>query len=182
MKCVCDPTLLLNADDYSAIAKSHTYLGKYVAVYLVEHSALLDKTLEMFRQHGYKIVGVAGYLNKYKCDVRLMDVGPTEFLGLIRDASFVVATSFHATVFSLIFHKQFLIIPPRMNSARIEQLLSMVKLTDRIITRPEQLNKLHHNIDFKDVQHILDGHIEESRIWLKIALDTLEERIKHEFI
>lgn len=180
VKCVCDPTLLLNAEDYSAIAKSHAHLGKYVAVYLVERSELLDQTLEMFRQQGYKIVGVAGYLNKYECDVRLMDAGPAEFLGLIRDASFVVATSFHATVFSLIFHKQFAIIPPSMNPARIEQLLSMVKLTDRIITKPEQLSGLQRNIDYQEVQNILDRHIEESRVWLKNALDTLEEKTRHE--
>lgn len=171
---VCDPTFLLRADDYSALAKSHKSLGKYVAVYLVEPSALLDKTLDSFRAQGYKIVGVAGYLNKYKCDIRLMDAGPAEFLGLIRDASFVVATSFHATVFSLIFHKQFAIIPG-MNPARIEQLLSLVHLQDRMLTKETQIPNLKNKIEYAPVQEILDNYIENSSQLLLAAIDNAKE-------
>ena len=174
VQCVCDPTLLHDAGAYSRLAKDHKELGKYVAVYLVEPSDLLDQTLDVFRKMGYKVVGVAGYLNKYKCDIRLMDAGPAEFLGLIRDASFVVATSFHATVFSLIFHKQFAIIPPHMNPERIEQLLGMVHLENRILTGKQQIPSLLEEIDFKEVDQILQPFIQESSRFLTEAIDSLE--------
>ncbi|MBE6633154.1 MAG: polysaccharide pyruvyl transferase family protein [Ruminococcaceae bacterium] len=168
---VCDPTFLLSSDVYDSIATDYKHLGKYVAVYLVEKSDLLDRTLDRFRAMGYKIVGVGGYLKKYKCDVHFKDAGPAEFLGLIRDASFVVATSFHASVFSQIFHKEFAIIPPKMNPARIEQLLGYTGLQSRIITDPDQLGNLDTPIDYAIVQSRLDALIEHSKKWLIEAVE-----------
>ena len=156
---------------YDSIAASYKHLGKYVAVYLVEKSDLLDRTLERFRAMGYKIVGVGGYLNKYKCDVHFKDAGPAEFLGLIRDAAFVVATSFHASVFSQIFHKEFAIIPPKMNPARIEQLLRYTGLENRIITDADQLDHLDNPIDYEAVQCKLDTLIAHSKEWLIGAVE-----------
>lgn len=168
---VCDPTFLLAPDVYHTVATDYKHLGKFVAVYLVERSELLDQTLEYFRSKGYKIVGVGGYLKKYKCDIHFKDAGPAEFLGLIRDASFVVATSFHASVFSQMFHKEFAIIPPKMNPARIEQLLGYTGLEDRIITDASQLVHLEKPIDYDAVQARLDDLIEHSKKWL---IDSIE--------
>ena len=153
---VCDPTLLLSASTYSQLAVDYKSIGKYVAVYLVEHSPLLDEMLDEFRKMGYKIVGVGGYLKKYRCDIHIMDAGPGDFLGLIRDAQFVVATSFHATVFSLIFHKQFAIIPPRMNPERVEQLLEYVDLKDRIVAHSAEIKNVNCEINYDTVQKSID--------------------------
>ncbi|NSI90721.1 polysaccharide pyruvyl transferase family protein [[Clostridium] scindens] len=167
----CDPTLLLKREDYDKLAVDFKKIGKYVAVYLVEHSQLLDDLLDDFRSKGYKIVGVGGYLKKYKCDIHIMDAGPAEFLGLIRDASFVVATSFHATVFSLIFQKEFAIIPPEMNPARIEQLLEYVGLKERIITDISQKKALSNSIAYDEVQRKLDVFRTESQ---QMLLETIK--------
>lgn len=171
VKWVCDPTFLLPAKEYNYLAVSYKHLGKYVAVYLVEQSDLLDNVLDEYRNQGYRIVGVGGYLNKYKCDIKLMDAGPAEFLGLIRDASFVVATSFHATVFSLIFHRDFAIIPPVINTARIEQLLSFVGLENRIITSIEQIPVIQQVIQYDEVLPKIDMFIEESK---EVLLEAIE--------
>lgn len=168
---VCDPTLLLSAAEYSELAADYKSIGKYVAVYLVEHSPLLDEMLDKFRKMGYKIVGVGGYLKKYRCDIHIMDAGPSDFLGLIRDAQFVVATSFHATVFSLIFHKQFAIIPPRMNPERVEQLLEYVDLRDRIIARSSEIENAQHVIDYNIVQRKIDELRADSERKLLTAIE-----------
>lgn len=175
--CVCDPTLLIDESEYSQLAKSYKDYGKYVAVYLVERSELLDRMLDYFRKAGYKIVGVAGYLNKYECDIKLRDAGPAEFLGLIRDADFVVATSFHATVFSLIFHKQFAIIPPSINATRIEQLLDMVNLNDRIVTNYTDFPQTLETINYNGVQSTIDEFRQESVRYLTDAIDAIKENI-----
>lgn len=168
---VCDPTLLLPERVYDGLSVDFRHIGKYVAVYLVEPSALLHSVLEEFRSRGYKIVGVGGYLKKYRCDLHYKDAGPAEFLGLIRDASFVVATSFHATVFSQIFRKPFAIIPPKINPARIEQLLRYTELEGRILTDVAQIERLFDPIDYDAVGQKLDALIERSKCWLKAAID-----------
>lgn len=176
---VCDPTLLLGRAVYDSLAKSYTHLGKYTAVYLVEHSQLLNQLLEyLHAEKGLQTVGVGGYLRKYKCDVRLSDAGPREFLGLIRDAEFVLATSFHATVFSLIFHKNFAIIPPKINAARIEQLLGYLGLEQHIITDISQLSKAVEPIDYEEVDKKLNSFCENSKTWLLKTLEKMENEAK----
>ena len=174
VKWVCDPTLLLKRSDYEKLAKDYKSIGKYTAVYLVEHSDLLDALLEnLHDEHGLKTVGVGGYLKKYKCDEHLMDAGPSEFLGLIRDAEFVLATSFHATVFSLVFHKNFAIIPPKINSARIEQLLQYLGLENHIVTIVSEMNKAFVPIDYGQVEPKLEALRADSRSWLKNTLERM---------
>lgn len=174
VKWVCDPTLLLERSDYEELAKDYKSLGKYTAVYLVEHSDLLDALLNnLHDEHSLKTVGVGGYLEKYKCDEHLMDAGPSEFLGLIRDAEFVLATSFHATVFSLIFHKNFAIIPPKINSARIEQLLQYLGLENHIVTSISGMSKAFEPIDYVQVEPKLEALRADSRSWLKNTLETM---------
>ena len=40
-------------------------------------------------------------------DKQLYDVGPSEFLSYIKNAAYVITDSFHGTVFSVLFNKQF---------------------------------------------------------------------------
>ena len=44
------------------------------------------------------------------CDKVCADIGPLEFVNLILNAEAVVSNSFHATVFAIIFHKEFFVI------------------------------------------------------------------------
>lgn len=177
VKWVCDPTLLLEKADYEKLAKNYKNYGKYTAVYLVEHSELLDNLLkELHDKRGLEIIGVGGYLKKYKCDIHMMDAGPCEFLGLIRDAEFVLATSFHATIFSLIFHKNFAIIPPKINEARIEQLLQYLGLERHIITNISQMEQAFAPIDYREVDARLLELRMESRSWLEQKLSGLKEK------
>ena len=86
----------------------------------------------------------------------------------------VITTSFHATVFAILFHKQFWVVPPSDTGERIMELLKIVELTDRIITceRDFELFKLNKPIDYLSV----DRKIEHSRLyskkWLFDAVDN----------
>jgi hypothetical protein len=66
--------------------------------------------------------------------VRLADPSPEAFLGLIEKADYIFTDSFHATVFSLIFRRQFYTFPrqghEKMNS-RITSLTGLFAAEDR---------------------------------------------------
>ena len=55
---------------------------------------------------------------------------PLEFVQLIRDAEVIIASSFHAVAFSIIFNKKFVVVPAEKTGARIESLLKLVNLDE----------------------------------------------------
>lgn len=175
VKFVCDPTLLIAPEVYHEMACQYDF-GDYVAVYLVEKSDLLNETLLYFKEKfGYKIVGVGGYIPKYKCDIHIPEVGPCEFLGLIKNAKFVVATSFHATIFSLIFKKEFMIMPPIVNKLRVKEILNIVGLEYRFVkNKNEVINAINNIIDYEETDKKLQIFIKKSKNKLLKALQSTD--------
>ena len=61
-----------------------------------------------------------------------MTAGPAEFLGYIHQAEYVVTNSFHAVAFSIIYQKKFLAFAHRSLSARLQNILQVHGLEDKI--------------------------------------------------
>ena len=67
----------------------------------------------------------------------MSDVGPEEFVNLIRGAKFVCTDSFHGTIFSVLHHKQFLTFNRYNDQAkdsknsRIDSLCQVLGLSER---------------------------------------------------
>lgn len=174
---VCDPVLLLDKKTYLNMQIKPPY-KKYVAVYLVAQSELLDELLQTLKDnYGYEIILVGAYLNKCKCDRQLRGVSPCEFLGLIANAEFIVASSFHATVFSHIFEKKFAIIPPNKNAARIEQFLKITGLEKRIVRTSLDIKEALDDIDYKEVNKRLNTFVVESKSILLNQLNSFNKGI-----
>lgn len=166
-----DPVYLLTAKDYAKFIKPVPH-KKYLLVYLVTPSPLLDKVIQSLSQkYGLQVILCSGFSKKCKCDVFLNDLGPEEILSYIKHADIVLSASFHATTFSLIFEKQFYTILPDPNTnERIVDLLKTRGLSDRIITEESDLNKsLSETINYNTVEpyNVL---IETSKRYLRESL------------
>ena len=99
---------------------------------------LLELYVQRLREEfGGIVVFVGSYRNKIRNDYHLSDMSPGEFLSLIRYAKYIVSNSFHATLFSLLYRKQFAVVMPSENSLRIEELLQLVEQTDRIVNNSQ---------------------------------------------
>lgn len=147
---VCDPTLLLSYDDWSHYSKDDKApQEEYIFCYLMGDNPYQRRIVESFSQkHNLKIV-VLPNLDRYIRsdegfgDYRLYDVGPDEFLGLVRNASYVFTDSFHGTIFSCIFERSFFVFPRFTKTAtlstntRIESLLFALNLQDHFIDSRE---------------------------------------------
>lgn len=97
-----------------------------------------------------------------------------DFLNSIRTAKYVITNSFHATVFSILFHKQFLVIDhPDGGSDRISSLLDIFSLQNRFIKDETDvtLEKLEENIDYNEVELILSKQRIDSINFLQHALN-----------
>ena len=87
-----------------------------------------------------QIPGKFEYMHRFKTE---LDVGPIEFLSLIKNAKFVLTTSMHACIFSIIFNKNFYAINSS-SDFRIDDLLTKYKLQDHEITIENYKNVLQN--------------------------------------
>lgn len=103
MEYVADPTLLLTRNDWDKIAVTPSLPPKkYILAYILgEKECISDFAESLGNSKGmsvYYILTRPKYLTKNNC---LKGVGPADFIGLIRDAAYVVTDSFHGTAFCL---------------------------------------------------------------------------------
>ena len=97
----CDPTLLTDASLWNAVTNDKFKNRKYVLVYEVrwprgDHDLLQRKAAAIASRLGCEVVTIG--LGQYPVE---------DFVSLFKYASHVVTSSFHGTVFSLIFNRPF---------------------------------------------------------------------------
>lgn len=106
-------------------------------------------------------------------------VGPEEFLWLIQNAGIVLTDSFHGTVFSVLFHKKFLVYSRETENKngtmnrRIQDFLTSLSLEDRMVNRnneKKQFETAEKLIDFQTVDRMLDMLRADSIRFLERAL------------
>ena len=142
-----DPTLLLTADEWTQIAIAPKIKDKYIFIYaLASESYLIDIARKIKEETGYKIFCVRSNTRDfYSIDKFIYGCGPSEFLGLVKNAEYVVTDSFHGTIFSTIFDKPFYVFISRPKvSTRIYNLIELLKVPERIITH-ESFNSFQFN-------------------------------------
>jgi hypothetical protein len=62
-------------------------------------------------------------------------LSPQQFIGLIKNASYVCTNSFHCSAFSIIFRKNYFVAPKGFANARMESLQEMFGLNNRMFTQ-----------------------------------------------
>lgn len=181
---VLDPTLLVDKQLWlDMIDCDDNKNNNYLVYYDVEQNELSRKIAKAIARHNkYSIVKFnqikSPTLNtKYMCNA-----GPIDFLNSIYHAECVVTSSFHATVFSILFHKRFLAVSHPITGERIKSLLSALGLENRIIyeCKSNVTELMNQPIDYTSVDMQLSKLREESIDYLKIALSLCEDK-EHEF-
>ena len=133
-------------------------------------------------QTGYRIVQLQFCDEYIKSDEGFPDyapynVGPIEFVQLIRDAEYVFTDSFHCSVFSMLFSKKFFTFRRYNNdsvvstNSRLYSLLSLAKLSDRLLNANENISEcLNSVIDYNSVHQELFNLRKFSEDWLRNCL------------
>lgn len=171
---VIDPVGLLDVKEFESIAVKPKIDEPYAVMYLADSGDLLDQAIELLsKKIGLKIIHICGFKKKCDCDYFIKDAGPEEILGYILHADFVLSASFHATMFSLLFNKQFAtLLPGTQTNARINDILNYVGLENRIIHSEKELVQLEKRIDYTHANAVIDNLKNESK---RALLDTLME-------
>ena len=148
---VVDPTLLLDIDDWNDFCiKERIVKEKYILVYNLNKINIVDKIAdELSHQNRIKIINIYGNPRMYEDVYSKSTYSPIEFVTLFRDAEYVVTSSFHGTVFSLIFKKQFYV-SQKNNVDRVLNILEHCDLQSRFIHSFKDFKNVHCSYDNMD--------------------------------
>ncbi len=158
---VCDPTILMEKKWWDMLAGERNIKEKYLLMFLFDNNPLPRIFAEKIANlKGLKLICVSEeILDEKKYDM-YYDMGPEYFVSLFKYADYVITQSFHGTVLSLLFNKQFLVFDRSEKYEldglilRISDLLETVGLNDRIV---ENLTDFYlpNNINFKECNETL---------------------------
>lgn len=183
---VCDPTILFNANEWSKIInKDRIYNEKYILCYFLGNNPIQRNLVSKIKDKtGLKIVQIQ-HCDEYISsdenfpDIAPYNVGPKEFIRLIRDAEYIFTDSFHCTVFSLLYSKDFFTFRRYDNDSivstngRIYSLLSLVHLENRLLKGNENTEYIFNmNINYPNVHTILNNLRETTKEFIYNALSN----------
>lgn len=173
---VLDPTMLLTGEEWEKMIQyekkeKEDYILSYVVEDNIEHQKIVNYLSE---KTGLKVVHFEPKNKKYKSILRNENsANPLRFLKLIKEANYVVATSFHATVFSILFKKKFFIVPHVKTGTRVINLLEKLGISDRIYKTFEEFKKIDYNYEtnYNKVGEIIENERNKSLEFLKSAIE-----------
>lgn len=177
-KFVCDPTLLLNKDDWKIIEKKvNGCPNNYLLIYFldIDDVKMIAIAKKIADNLGLKVVMING--NKRKSDGLVdfcfNDITPDYFLWLINNAEYVVTNSFHGVAFSINLNKQFAVFRREKYNSRLDSILDEFKLKDRYISKDNIGNALS-TINYDKVNFIKDRFVGNSKEYLDGVLALIK--------
>ena len=122
---VLDPTFLVDFAREVVLSRRRRFVLVYTYGFNPER---ISEVTTFARKRGLELIS-AGFNNDW-CDV-VLAATPFEFLGLVKAADYVVTDTFHGTIFSILFKKQFA--SYAANKMKVSYLLSSLGLGARIL-------------------------------------------------
>jgi hypothetical protein len=174
---VLDPTLLLSKEEWDSELKELTKpKEKYILAYTVSMNKEYIKIVNyLSKKTGLKVIHFGEIKHMYENVLKsCYTEGPLEFINYIKNAEYVVATSFHATVFSIIFNKNFFIVPHRKTGSRVTNLLNKLNINNRLFYSLDEFKNTDINTktDWESVKEQLNKEKEKSIKWLENAIEN----------
>ena len=184
---ILDPTLLYGSEGWQRKQiknKEKDYVLAYILGTseeirncIVQLSSITQKDMYYFPHMDGMFTKADAILGKR--GKALWGESPYKWIGWISNATLIITDSFHMTVFSIMLHRDFLVVPKEENSSsqnnRILNILRKVGLEDRFIKREEIIQRYNclKEIDWNNVDNIIN---KERNASLQI-LDDIVKRI-----
>ncbi len=182
-----DPVLLLGVEQWEKMCCEYSELKEkypYIFCYFLGSDSTIKKSAQKFcHKVGIKALVLTYIHNKFEIkelfngDIRDYTSGPVEFVDLIRNSEAILTDSYHAVVFSIIFHKPFYVFKRStvvgngtMNT-RILDFLEEYGLENRLVTVNDLEGKKEiEKIDYTHVDEVRKKKTEQADIFLQTSL------------
>lgn len=176
---VLDPTLLYSFEkdlqEEKVVARDYRYI-------LIYDCKLTEQQVEIIRvyskEHNLEIVG-GGDSKAYYTKNNLC-MTPYEWVSLFKNADFVITGTFHGTIFSVKYRKDFIAFPTEKNRVRkISSLLNNLCLTERLAQTDDvdvMQKLLHQKTDYQKCDEIICHMEKESLNFLSLKESASDVR------
>ena len=173
---VLDPTLLISKEEWqNEIKNIKKEKEEYILAYTVGADDEYYKIInELSKKTNLRVIHFETRNKKIKNVLRnAYTSDPFEFINLIKNAKYVVCTSFHATVFSIIFNKKFFVIPHKITGSRVYNLLNKLEIENRAVKNLEEFKKIDYDeeINYEKTKILLEKERNKSLDWIKKAIN-----------
>lgn len=185
---VLDPAYLLGPTQWSAFAGQKDAMRPagdepYLLCYFLESDLYMrEAALRLAKLRGLKPIMIPVHANDQQgigADfAQLMDVGPREFVRLIRDAAMICTDSFHGTSFSILFNRPFLTFrrydnpAQAANHSRLESILTATGLKGRVADKENAQQDWEEAPDFATANARIEALRADSMAYLQGALNN----------
>lgn len=150
---VPDPTLLINTSYYYYSKPSQAEDG-YVLYYALDKTETsLDFAKNIAHQLGLKLIMLRAGFSVAQCIPKkgyklIQGISPKEFCGYVKYAKCIINHSFHGTVFSILYKKDFYSLECK-SDGRYRQLLKDLGLQDRLVSPSNSIEFSH--VDYSGI-------------------------------
>lgn len=163
-----DPTLLLTSEDWDKITPESKIEKPYIFLFnVLKPKRMIDYAVQLGEKKNIPVY----YLNDKHIPIKgikyINPVSADEFVGIIKNAEYVVTNSFHGTAFSALYHKKLIVEldTATTRNTRSEELLKKLgisnrEITDNIFPEPDKF------IDWERVDNALENERKASRKYI----------------
>ena len=182
---VADPTILANRRIWDDLKGDRLIKKDYIMCYFLGNNPNHRKLAEeLSKKTGLPIVTLPHGDEIVKADfgfgeIKPQGVGPAEFVNLISNAKYVCTDSFHGTVFSILYKRQFMVFNrytadvngKSSTNSRLSSLLNLLGLENRLYDSNKGVKQdMFEPINFETAHNNIEKLREQSLAYLKNAL------------
>lgn len=176
VRTVVDPVFLLQREEWEQqfpdIMDKHGYIFVYITHF---NNSIRFFLKELKEKTGLRVIYAAAGPKQAIRQGMLQVHTPEKWLHLLKNADYVVTNSFHATAFSIVFHKKFFTVvsgdKTKGINVRMNDLLDIVGLGDRMFSdAPKELDLAE--IDYTAVDTVVSNMRDESLSFLSENLEN----------
>lgn len=172
-----DPTMLLNAEEWNNLVKTERPVTEpYMLCYFLSYNEeQWQKAAKIAKDKGLKMVVIPATKESYKKgDEVICDVGPVDWVNLIKHADMVATDSFHGCVFSIIYQRQFMVFKRFSDNNKLSQnsrvytLLSAYGLENCLVESIVSYDPTTISYtQYTEIAKMLENNALKSKSWLK---------------
>lgn len=174
-ECHIDPTFLLPKEEWEKIVIEPKRKKPYILVFSVLKPVhMIDYALKLGREKDCEVLYLENYAFPKKKGLHYIGpVAPNEFIGLIKNAEYIVTNSFHGMAFSIMYQKKFIV---ELNTSasrnyRCADLLAKLGIkNNELVEGKVEIEKAQYN--WEKVQCVIEQEREKSLEYLKSITES----------
>lgn len=163
-----DPTLLYDDFFWSKIASERLVDDRYIFIYMLRPDKhLIDIGKAIGKRLNCRVI-YTGLMGDHFIGVdTICNAGIEDFISYIKYSEGVITNSFHGTVFSILFKKQFLSVKISGTSSRVDNLMDIVGLNSNYINNNDSIDPFFSYIDYQPIMAKLEAERNKSMEYIR---------------